>query len=306
MRLVRRFWGGGYRYGFNGKELDPEGMGGGGSTYDYGFRIYNPQLGKFLSVDPLFKSYPWNSTYAFAENGPIENIDLDGLEKEHYTFIQHKDGTTEVKKTHSEALIESVWNWSTWSFEEKINQRKEYIVHGTYTNYLNGPWGLQKFTEPAILTFDSENEALNVKQNDFARSWTAYRFRLQQSLGNIHEEYKVSRPGTSHSVGYSKRKAAFDTHSGNWVKGSQSAAVEKFAKGVQGQVSTDFVKTRYHNKNTNIEVIVDNENGYFRIYDYNKNQYVGMDGKVPSTGTLKGQEAKNYIQSQTHIKDNDL
>lgn len=32
----------GYRYGFNGKEQDSPGMGGGGSTYDYGFRIYNP------------------------------------------------------------------------------------------------------------------------------------------------------------------------------------------------------------------------------------------------------------------------
>jgi hypothetical protein len=31
----------GYKYGFNGKEKDNEGMGGGGSTYDYGFRIYN-------------------------------------------------------------------------------------------------------------------------------------------------------------------------------------------------------------------------------------------------------------------------
>ena len=26
-----------YRFGFNGKEEDTEGMGGGGSTYDYGF-----------------------------------------------------------------------------------------------------------------------------------------------------------------------------------------------------------------------------------------------------------------------------
>lgn len=70
-----------YRYGFNGKEKDPEGMGGGGATYDYGFRIYNPSLAKFLSVDPLTSSYPWNSTYAFAENNPIRFIDLDGLEK---------------------------------------------------------------------------------------------------------------------------------------------------------------------------------------------------------------------------------
>ena len=57
------------------------GLGGGGSTYDYGFRIYNPQLGRFLSVDPLFRSFAWNSTYAYAEGSPIANIDLDGLEK---------------------------------------------------------------------------------------------------------------------------------------------------------------------------------------------------------------------------------
>lgn len=69
-----------YRYGFNGKEKDDEGMGGGGSTYDYGFRIYNPQIGKFLSVDPLSPQYPMLTPYQFASNTPIRFIDLDGLE----------------------------------------------------------------------------------------------------------------------------------------------------------------------------------------------------------------------------------
>ncbi len=69
------------RYGFNGKEVDSEGMGGGSSTYDYGFRIYNAQLGKFLSVDPLTKDYPWYTPYQFAGNKPIWAIDLDGLEE---------------------------------------------------------------------------------------------------------------------------------------------------------------------------------------------------------------------------------
>lgn len=72
------------RYGFNGKELDPEGLGGGGSTYDYGFRIYNAQLGKFLSIDPLSKSFPFYTPYQFAGNKPIWAIDLDGLEQ-YYT-----------------------------------------------------------------------------------------------------------------------------------------------------------------------------------------------------------------------------
>ena len=69
-----------YRYGFNGKEKDPEGMGGGQSTYDYGFRIYNPALGRFLSVDPLTQSYPMLTPYQFASNMPIVAIDIDGLE----------------------------------------------------------------------------------------------------------------------------------------------------------------------------------------------------------------------------------
>jgi RHS repeat-associated protein len=70
-----------YRFGFNGKEEDTSGMGGGQSTHDYGFRIYNPHIGKFLSVDPLTQSFPWNSTYCYAENDVIRSIDLDGTEK---------------------------------------------------------------------------------------------------------------------------------------------------------------------------------------------------------------------------------
>ncbi|MBS1606947.1 MAG: DUF3238 domain-containing protein [Bacteroidetes bacterium] len=71
---------GGYRYGFNGKEKDDE-VKGDGDQVDYGMRVYDPRVGRFLSVDPLAKNYPWNSAYAFAENEPGSNIDLDGLEK---------------------------------------------------------------------------------------------------------------------------------------------------------------------------------------------------------------------------------
>ncbi|PWV55751.1 RHS repeat-associated core domain-containing protein [Chitinophaga sp. S165] len=71
---------GGYRYGFNGKENDNE-VKGEGNQQDYGMRVYDPRLGKFLSVDPLGPKYPWNSSYAYAENDPVKFIDLDGLEK---------------------------------------------------------------------------------------------------------------------------------------------------------------------------------------------------------------------------------
>ncbi|PUZ19246.1 RHS repeat-associated core domain-containing protein [Chitinophaga costaii] len=70
---------GGYRYGFNGKENDNE-VKGDGNQQDYGMRVYDPRVGRFLSVDPLTKTYPWWSPYAFAGNSPIVAVDLDGLE----------------------------------------------------------------------------------------------------------------------------------------------------------------------------------------------------------------------------------
>ena len=70
----------GYRYGFNGKENDNE-VKGEGNQQDYGMRIYDPRLGRFLSVDPLTKTYPWYTPYQFAGNTPIMAIDLDGLEE---------------------------------------------------------------------------------------------------------------------------------------------------------------------------------------------------------------------------------
>jgi RHS repeat-associated protein len=65
-----------YRFGYNGKEDDDE-----WGKQDYGFRISDPRIGRFLSVDPLATSYPWNSCYAFAENDVIRSIDIEGLEK---------------------------------------------------------------------------------------------------------------------------------------------------------------------------------------------------------------------------------
>jgi RHS repeat-associated protein len=69
-----------YRYGFNGKENDND-VKGNGNQQDYGFRIYDPRIGKFLSVDPLTKSYPFYTPYQFAGNKPVKSIDIDGLEE---------------------------------------------------------------------------------------------------------------------------------------------------------------------------------------------------------------------------------
>jgi RHS repeat-associated protein len=67
-----------YRYGFNGKEKDCDIDG--GTVYDYGFRIYDPRIARFLSEDPLSSEYPELTPYQFGSNRPVDGIDQDGLE----------------------------------------------------------------------------------------------------------------------------------------------------------------------------------------------------------------------------------
>lgn len=68
-----------YGYGFQGQECDVE-ISGNGNSYAFKYRVHDTRLGRFLSIDPLSDEYPWNSTYAFAENRVVDGLDLEGLE----------------------------------------------------------------------------------------------------------------------------------------------------------------------------------------------------------------------------------
>ena len=68
-----------YRYGFNGKENDNE-VKGEGNQQDYGFRISDSRLGRFLSVDPIANQYPELTPFQYASDCPVKFVDIDGKE----------------------------------------------------------------------------------------------------------------------------------------------------------------------------------------------------------------------------------
>jgi len=66
-----------HRFGFNGMEKDDD-VKGAGNSLDFGARVYDSRLGRWLSLDPHFAKYPSMSTFCGMNNSPILVIDPTG------------------------------------------------------------------------------------------------------------------------------------------------------------------------------------------------------------------------------------
>ena len=99
----------GYRFGYQGSEKDDE-VKGEGKNYDFGARMHDSRIGRFLSIDPMTSKYPHNSSYAFSENMVIHMIDLEGLESSppkvhYYNMVPQGEGKYKAVYNHSNAQL---------------------------------------------------------------------------------------------------------------------------------------------------------------------------------------------------------
>ncbi|ANO47199.1 YD repeat-containing protein [Flavobacterium columnare] len=206
-----------YRYGFNGKELDNE-LKGEGNSYDFEKRFHDPRIGRFLSIDPLEKQFPWYTPYQFAGNTPIQAIDLDGAEEYHYTRIVDKLGnTTGLKLIKAVDIYEKQWKpqkdensflgFALW--ETVKNPRKEYVVHQTDVKPMDD--GMFKVTwvkYDESVTFDNLKDANKCTGADFDNTGADIEHRIIQGLNNIAAEQKYNVGPGSGSLSGSVVKAA--------------------------------------------------------------------------------------------------
>lgn len=145
-----------YRFGFQGQEAENEIASVTGAYSFFKYRISDNRIGRFWSVDPLAKDYPWNSTYAFSENRVIDGVELEGLE---YIYYKVKD----VDK-NGKCLLENTG----------VKDYKNWIL-----NVTDGLWGTWKLETHVVLYKDgkgylfSKDELDNVNVNDFTEDrWT--------------------------------------------------------------------------------------------------------------------------------------
>src|SRR5690554_1563815 len=99
-----------YDYGFNGMLKDDE-VKGEGNSYDFGARMYDPRVMRWLSRDPAARVYSNLSPYSFVANNPMIFVDPSG------NIIEPAPGLSENEKTEVTSLLKTL-------SEERANQYK--------------------------------------------------------------------------------------------------------------------------------------------------------------------------------------
>jgi RHS repeat-associated protein len=142
--LASRSWNGGeYRFGFNSMENDNE-INGTGNAYDFGARIYDSRLGRWMSVDPHLAKYPSLSPYNYCANNPIIYVDKDGRDYEIIIDKVNKTITISTtfytdSKISSERMCEaanSIMN-KNGKFSFKTDEGEEYKINFNITVLLD-------------------------------------------------------------------------------------------------------------------------------------------------------------------------
>jgi RHS repeat-associated protein len=142
-----------YRFGYTGKEVDPE-MKGQGNSYDFGARQYDPRLGRWLSLDPLKHLYSQMSPYCYAGNMPIAALDPDG------NLIIFVNGYTGEKDVETFGV-------AYYAFNTPIKHGKEYWHN---TAEAAGGYKSSEFLDAATTYFDGDDRHYFVNGDSYGGS----------------------------------------------------------------------------------------------------------------------------------------
>ena len=140
--LASRTSGGSTIYKFTEKELDNE-----TDFYYFGARYYDPEVGRWLSVDPKALNYPSLSPYHYTYNNPIRYIDPQGEDIfERIDNWLHGRGWRDdtIQENLDEGDYETAFNQAAEELGYDVSELKGGKIH--YVKWLKGGRTKSDFT----------------------------------------------------------------------------------------------------------------------------------------------------------------
>lgn len=95
-------------------------MSGEGNSYDFGARMYNNRIGKFLSLDPLSAINLDESNYAYAANNPIYFVDFEGKDNIVYLVVMPSDDAIQEKLNAQDIANEANEMYKTLGVKTRV------------------------------------------------------------------------------------------------------------------------------------------------------------------------------------------
>ncbi len=214
-----------YTYGFNGMERDEE-VKGAGNSYDFGARMQDPRLGRWLSIDPLAAKYPAFSPYNFALNTPIWAMDPDGR------IVEYANAET---KQAVESAMAADPKFAK-SIQTLINSDVVYVYSLTGTVDYNKPTS-KGVTDLGATS--SDGSQINIGFSLIENS-----VRDGKNTALYHE--------TEHGLQFEHGELGFKKNaSGEWVADASydiNDEVKAFEAGMEAPGSDQVIKDKFKNK----------------------------------------------------------
>ncbi len=188
---------GDYRYGFQGQEMDDE-IKGEGNSINYKFRMHDPRIGRFFTIDPLTAKYPHYSPYSFSGNKVIHRIELEGLEDA--KFNMQIDWNTALKMAGENATTEQVVEKYNQIHYAGTNQIKTELFKSQFSHYLPKKF-IDKYSSYDGGTLNiTEQEAIDVNPYSVAIYQGKNSEKYQEEKDNFLNEVNSLKAGESKKV----------------------------------------------------------------------------------------------------------
>lgn len=118
-----------------------------GNSYDFGARIYNPRVGRWLAVDVMATKYPEIAPYVFVANSPLIYIDPDGkkimVTLANGSTVEYKPG---IQPSNNDAFLLQVHEAVTYVMKNDPNNTFQSLSTSTETVTILSTTGDSKFS----------------------------------------------------------------------------------------------------------------------------------------------------------------